>query len=1313
LKEHHVAFGFRKRRGESHHCIRKRVVLEVEALETRLTPAISNPTWQAIGPAPEVANMNVVGSGDMTNPANPANPADAAAGAVQVVRFAPGGTIAYIGTANGGVWDTLNYQTAAPNWVPLTASQASLSIQDIAVSQVPNAGGQTGLTIYAATANVSNLAGFGGGGAGIYKITIDPNTGQTDSVATLGQTPFVANSLQISSLRVTGTAQKNGQLTDQLLAGTINQNGTAGGIYISKDGGATWALALAEPSVSDLAQVPATGTITPPLFAAVPGPKWAVLISANGGQTWQRTPLNSTSNKRVGITDNIRLAVSGTAGGRTVTYVVYAALDVGGNFSGLYRSTNGGKSWTLLGALPGGNAALTNAGSPQGAENLSLAADPTNKNVIYIGGTTAQPSAVDPYLANIWRGTVNGAKVQWVHLVSTAGSPHPDSRNLVASGGSLYDVDDGGIYGLANPLAANPNQGVPPQWSSLVGNLQDSEVYSAAYDTLSGAYIAGTQDNGVPVQILNNGSPGFYDLSGGDGGIVAVDSTTQRTTNLAGAAASVRYYSYTNLQFFQQAWFDNTGRYLGAYAINLTLNGVVVNGAVGQGNNIFQFTQPYVLSSTNGNLLLLGGTSQGVSSIYQADFSTAFAPNPAESGTLAVALASQEITGLGASPTTNAGGTITALAFGNAAYVGTTNPNAPLLVRAAGATSFAKSTGYSSAGGAAPVAIAIDPRDDSHAYVLDNLDNLWVTLDGGNTFTQMGGANATVAANLPPLPADEQLLFGALAIIPMGTDAGSGEAVLVSNPPGATGGGVWITQVPAGAAANPPDFKQTSWQPWGDATQSSNPGLLPNVQVSSLQYYPTANLVVAATVGGGIWVVNSASTAVGLPAPVALVGGATTITNTIPQPANRPVGAVAIPSAFNLHAQNGKLLTDALVTLENRPDNFAESLAADVSATNITAAYDALNGTLTLSGLDTAADYQQVIQSIMFNDSLVDLSSDPRLLSIQVTDGVTWSDRVTITLDVIPDNSGPVVQLDGTDGAYITAAFTEGQGPVTLAPALALSDPESTTLASATVSILNLQDDEESLAANTAGTGIHASYDPNTAILTLVGADSLANYQKVLRTVTYNDTARDPGPLERDIAFTISDSTSTSPGDDVAVAMHAVNLAPLLASKGPISLPTAGITVQALLAGPNGDPIAQDFSGHDITGIAVIGVDNSQGVWQYRTASDQPWRDLGNPSVSQAVLLFNNTDTSIRFVRTASGSVNATLHFRVWDGTGEQQALAGLAGPADEPQNFQDAVRVTTVGSGGSSPFSAAVGVLTSVANNRRHLGRAHGGRMS
>src|SRR5262249_13982152 len=222
--------------------------------------------------------------------------------------------------------------------------------------------------------------------------------------------------------------------------------------------------------------------------------------------------------------------------------------------------------------------------------------------------------------------------------------------------------------------------------------------------------------------------------------------------------------------------------------------------------NIFGFYQPFALNQTNPNLMLVGSSN---GAIYTADFSTA----QKVGNTLNVALGVNFITG-GDFPagTLEAGGAITALAYADVAYVGTDQTNralggkvsqGALLIRAAGADQFAKATGYA---GSTPLAITVDPRDPNRAYILDAEGRVWVTLNGGATtpsFTQIGGAGANVTANLPALPANSTLTFGAITIIPTGATAGSGEDVLVSNPPGTTGGGVFITQIPNGTA---PDF---------------------------------------------------------------------------------------------------------------------------------------------------------------------------------------------------------------------------------------------------------------------------------------------------------------------------------------------------------------------------------------------------------------------------------------------------------------------------------------------------------------------------
>src|SRR5262249_49335965 len=73
-------------------------------------------------------------------------------------------------------------------------------------------------------------------------------------------------------------------------------------------------------------------------------------------------------------------------------------------------------------------------------------------------------------------------------------APHADTRSLLVSGGVLYETDDGGIYRRSNPKSST---GV---WSSVNGNIRDSEFTGIAYDPLNNVLLAGAQDNGNAVQ---------------------------------------------------------------------------------------------------------------------------------------------------------------------------------------------------------------------------------------------------------------------------------------------------------------------------------------------------------------------------------------------------------------------------------------------------------------------------------------------------------------------------------------------------------------------------------------------------------------------------------------------------------------------------------------------------------------------------------------------------------------------------------------------------------------------------------------------
>ena len=113
------------------------------------------------------------------------------------------------------------------------------------------------------------------------------------------------------------------------------------------------------------------------------------------------------------------------------------------------------------------------------------------------------------------------------------------------------------------------------------------------------------------------------------------------------------------------------------------------------------------------------------------------------------------------------------------------------------------------------------------------------------------------------------------------------------------------------------------------------------------------------------------------------------------------------------------------------------------------------------------------------------------------------------------------------------AAYTAGASVVELAPSLTLSDVSSGTLTAAAVSISGgYVGDGDVLSADTTGTGITASYDAADEILLLTGDDTLADYQAVLKSVTFSATSQDPteggADPTRTVTWEVNDGSNLS-----------------------------------------------------------------------------------------------------------------------------------------------------------------------------------------
>jgi uncharacterized protein (TIGR03790 family) len=135
--------------------------------------------------------------------------------------------------------------------------------------------------------------------------------------------------------------------------------------------------------------------------------------------------------------------------------------------------------------------------------------------------------------------------------------------------------------------------------------------------------------------------------------------------------------------------------------------------------------------------------------------------------------------------------------------------------------------------------------------------------------------------------------------------------------------------------------------------------------------------------------------------------------------------------------------------------------------------------------------------------------------------------------------SAPVVTLN-SPSAGNTTSWSPASGPVNIAsPVTAtITDADSTNLTSLTVSLGSPQPGDV-LAANTSGTSITANFAGG--VLTLNGSDIVANYQQVLRSVTYNNTSGGPGVNVETVNVVANDGTLSS---NTAVAT--INIPPVV-----------------------------------------------------------------------------------------------------------------------------------------------------------------------
>jgi large repetitive protein len=250
--------------------------------------------------------------------------------------------------------------------------------------------------------------------------------------------------------------------------------------------------------------------------------------------------------------------------------------------------------------------------------------------------------------------------------------------------------------------------------------------------------------------------------------------------------------------------------------------------------------------------------------------------------------------------------------------------------------------------------------------------------------------------------------------------------------------------------------------------------------------------------------------------------------------------------------------------------------------------------------------------------------------------GVDTSAAQSFTITVNPVNDAPVLDLSGpgVPGTGFAASFTEAGGAVAIvdSAALSITDIDSTQLQGARVTISNLLDGtDELLAVNVGATGLVATYDSTLGELSLSGVATLAIYQQVLRTSTYNNASTDPNQNDRLVEFVVTDAEGApSAAATSVVSVLAVNTAPSFT-------PGANVTV------------LEDAAAYNAAWATNL--DDGDGGGQVLTFVVT---DNSNPGLFSTAPAVSGSTGNLSFALTpdANGSASVTLQLQDNGGTG-------------------------------------------------------------
>jgi hypothetical protein len=754
-----------------------------------------------------------------------------------------------LGGAFGGAWLSHNAMAGDPNsvqWQPVLDQQPSLAVGS--VSWAPD-----GSVMLVGTGEGNN-AWDSYYGVGFLR--------STDGGATWTQIPYSQDGhgfrgLAIQRMAWSKTAPQVVTASTMFAAhgSSSGYSNTLQGIYFSNDGGSTWNIAKAYEDAGGTVQ---TAIASSHSIAWNPADHrfyaqlryHGIYVSRPDDPSSFYRLTTQPDNAGAG-TLNDPTACPGTSGSsscpmyrgeiainpkRNEIYVWWVQYP--STHRGVWKSTNGGASWTRL-ADTGFTACgdTSGCGATQSFYNMTLLATPNAANGnwtdVYIGGVNLYKCTIDPATpanANCGGSSEPYRFMNLTHVYGsnscTPGAPahvHPDNHDMsAASSGVVYFANDGGIYRTLNSAGLNTascSAAQPLENLNYGMGSMTQFVWGTAVPNDPSGMMAGAQDNGTSMTFEGAAVSGQQWLftNGGDGGYNDIDPANP-TKNWFSSNHDVSIQSCTSGTLCNRSnWGSNIS----------TSQDLVDNSDTG--GDASSFYAPWMLDPQQSSTLLVGtcriwrGSTKRVSASNWGGI--AISPMLSFSGTCNSSDPNVNAIAAGG-PKGASGSKVIWAALDNGTVWRTTDSSVTPMPAWQNVTP-------SSAPSLPASSLALDPHDSTAmtAYVVYQgfgAAHFWETTDGGATWLP-----AFLNSGLPDAPYNNVTV-----------DPDDGGVIYL-----ATDVGVYSC-----------DGNTSACQEVGPAPGSGTAGYLPNVPVFRVQIQkttnPTRKLLKAVTYGRGAWMAD-------------------------------------------------------------------------------------------------------------------------------------------------------------------------------------------------------------------------------------------------------------------------------------------------------------------------------------------------------------------------------------------------------------------------------------------------------------------------